>query len=367
MKTVIQKIHLWLGMITGPIVFIIALTGCIYTFQEEIQDATQPYRFVQQQTKPFVPPSELRDRVQSVFPDKHLHALMYHTPERAAKAIFFKPYDYYFLVYMDPYSGKILHVHDVTNSFFGFILDGHFYLWLPENIGQWVVSSATLLFLCLLISGLYLWWPRNKNNRKPKFTIKWQARWRRKNYDLHSVLGMYTALFAFVLLLTGLMWGFDWVRNGVYKTISGGASYQEYVEPSSQIPQIHQAFTLEPLDSVYKIMRRDYPKAAWIELHLPESTTGSIAANANPDATTYWKIDYRYFDQYSLTEKSVDHHWGRLHEASNADKLMRMQYDIHVGAIAGIPGKILAFLVSLIIATMPISGFLIWYGRKYKK
>ena len=44
-----------------------------------------------------------------------------------------------------------------------------------------------------------------------------------------------------------------------------------------------------------------------------------------------------------------------------------MNYDIHVGAIGGILGKIIAFIASLVIASLPLTGFLIWWGRKKKK
>ncbi|MDX5478837.1 MAG: PepSY domain-containing protein, partial [Cyclobacteriaceae bacterium] len=102
-------------------------------------------------------------------------------------------------------------------------------------------------------------------------------------------------------------------------------------------------------------------------VHPADYEHGSIAANANPDADTYWRIDYRYFDQYTLAELPVDHIWNRFHEASVGEKLQRMNYDIHVGAIAGLPGKFLAFCLSAIIASLPITGFLIWRGRKKKR
>src|SRR5690606_3566510 len=41
--------------------------------------------------------------------------------------------------------------------------------------------------------------------------------------------------------------------------------------------------------------------------------------------------------------------------------------NIHIGAILGLPGKILAFIVSLIAASLPITGLYIWLGRKKKK
>jgi len=44
-----------------------------------------------------------------------------------------------------------------------------------------------------------------------------------------------------------------------------------------------------------------------------------------------------------------------------------MNYDIHVGAIAGMPGKIIAFLASLLSASLPVTGFIIWWDREKRK
>ena len=60
-KKLIGKIHLWLGLSSGIIVFIIAVTGCLYAFQEEIQNITEEYRFVEKQNEPFLPPSQLEE------------------------------------------------------------------------------------------------------------------------------------------------------------------------------------------------------------------------------------------------------------------------------------------------------------------
>lgn len=67
-----------------------------------------------------------------------------------------------------------------------------------------------------------------------------------------------------------------------------------------------------------------------------------------------------------LKELSVNRLWDRFNKASNGDKLMRMNYDIHTGAILGLFGKIIAFTVSLTIATMPITGYIMWH-QKHKR
>jgi uncharacterized iron-regulated membrane protein len=81
----------------------------------------------------------------------------------------------------------------------------------------------------------------------------------------------------------------------------------------------------------------------------------------------YYNIDYRFYDQYTLKELSTPSLYGAYKDAVFADKVIRMNYDIHVGSIGGLPGKIIAFLASLVTASLPVTGFLMWWGRRKKK
>lgn len=360
------KVHLWLGLSSGVVVFIVAVTGCIYAFQMEISDMTQPFRFVEPTNAAVLPPSTLKDVAIKELPGKHIHAVLYAGEGKAAQVIFynFDP-EYYYIAYLNPYTAEILKIKDMEKDFFHFILDGHFYLWMPPEIGQPVVASFTLVFVAMLISGLILWWPKNKKAAKQRFSIKWSARWRRKNYDLHNVLGFYSLGIALVLALTGLVWGFQWFANSAH-AVAGGEKSLWYEEPASDTVNYQLAST-PAIDRVWDLMRKEHASAKVIEVHIPETKSSPVAANSNPDDGTYWQIDYRYFDQYTLKELDVKHIYGRYANANGADKLLRMNYDIHTGAVIGLPGKILAFFASLIVATLPITGFVIWVGRRKKE
>lgn len=365
-KKVVGKIHLWLGFTSGLLVFIIAITGCIYAFQKEIQDMTQPFRFVEAQPRPFLPPSILKAAADAKLPSKHVHGVQYYGPDRAVEVIYYNiDPEYFYLVYVNPYTAEVLKVKDMSADFFNFILKGHFYLWLPPEIGQPVVATATLVFVVMLVSGIVLWWPRRKKDAKQRFRIKWKARWRRVNYDLHNVLGFYAWSIALIFALTGLVWGFQWFADGLY-AVAGGEKSLEYTEPLSDTTRIYSG-EQPAIDAVFAEMQRLYPTAEAIEVHIPESTVSPVGASANPDAGTYWKMDYRYFDQYTLAELPVDHIYGRFSENKAADKLIRMNYDIHTGAVLGLPGKILAFFASLICASLPVTGVYIWWGRRKKE
>jgi uncharacterized iron-regulated membrane protein len=363
-KKAIGKIHLWLGLTSGLVVFIVAITGCLYAFQEELQELTQSYRHVDKQDLPLLPPSELEAIALKELPGKKLHSAIYQKGGDRAAIVTFYDFDplYYYLVYINPYDGQLLKVKNMERDFFYQVLQGHFYLWLPAKIGQPVVATSTLVFVVMLISGLVLWWPR-KNKTKQRFTIKWNAKWRRKNYDLHNVLGFYTTWIALILALTGLVWGFEWFANSVYK-LAGGDKIL-YEEQASF--KLSDNIVEKPLDKLWIKLKNENPTVDILEVHFATSDTTSLAVTINPDRKTYWKADYRFFDQYTLEEIPSKQIYGKFSEASAADKLIRLNYDIHTGAILGLPGKILAFFASLICASLPVTGFYIWYGRKYKK
>jgi uncharacterized iron-regulated membrane protein len=294
---------------------------------------------------------------------------MYPGKEFAAKAIFYKhDGDYYDIIYINPYDGKVLKVRDEARDFFRIVLMGHYYLFLPPNIGQPLVAYTTLLFFIIVISGLIIWIPKQWRVLKQRLTIKWNAKWRRLNYDLHQVVGIYTFLFSLVFIVTGLMWGLQWFREGVYNGLSE-KKYVEYYEPQSIVPASRLVSRLslqEKIDFLWNKLRSTYPSIGSLEMHFPEDSTHSISVNFNPDISTLWKIDYLYFNQYTLEPIEVDHPWGKIANASKVDLIYRMNYDIHVGAIGGLTGKVIAFVISLLIASLPITGSLLWIGKKYK-
>jgi uncharacterized iron-regulated membrane protein len=340
----------------------------LYAFQQEIINITEDFRYVKEQQLPFLPPSTIAAIAQKQLPSKTIHAIKYNTKSEAAEAIFFhyQP-TYYYISYINPYTGKVLKTVDGESGFFHFILDGHFYLWLPDQIGQVVVASATLIFVFLLISGFILWYPKNKNARKQRFSFKWKKnmKWKRKNYDLHNVTGFYVLLIAFVFSITGLVWGFQWFAKSYYFLLGGSKSI-DYIEPQSLQTKSVTSRPASVIDAVWHKMLVLYPQAESIEVHPPEGPASAIEANANSDNSLYSTIDYRYFDQYSLKEIDAVSIYGKINDNTIADTVYKMNYEIHTGGILGLAGKIFAFLISLLIASLPVTGTIIYFGRRKK-
>ena len=76
---------------------------------------------------------------------------------------------------------------------------------LNTEWGTYVCGIPTLIFLFMLISGIILWWPKNKKARKQRLSFDWKKvkSWKRKNYDVHNVLGFYASLFLLLIAFSG--------------------------------------------------------------------------------------------------------------------------------------------------------------------
>lgn len=364
-KKIIRNIHLWFGLSSGLIVVFLGLTGCILAFEVEIRNWTEDFRKVIPENRSFLPPSQLK-----TIANKHLTSGMalgieYPGKDKAAIAPYYDSL-HYELLFLNPYTGEVLQHKNMKKDFFRIVIDGHFYLWLPPHIGQPIVATATLMFVILMISGLILWWPKSKVGLKQRFSIKWNAKWRRVNYDLHNVLGFYMTWVAIFIAISGLAFGFEWVAKSIYFLSSGGEQMAPHEHPHSDSTQpLQHASMADYLWQQHLPQVKAHESMAVYFAHTKEDPL-EVVVNHQPG--TYYNSDFYHYDQYSGKElEATGSYAGKFATAKLADKIVRMNYDIHVGAVLGLPGKIMAFLASLLAASLPITGFIIWWGRRKKK
>ncbi|RYY21524.1 MAG: PepSY domain-containing protein [Chitinophagaceae bacterium] len=362
-KKVVLLAHLWLGLSSGLIVVFLGITGCILAFEQEIRGVTEPYARTEARDKPYLPPTVLKLAAEKHLEGKRVNGVEYPGKGKSAVASYYDE-DNYKLVYLNPYTAETLKVKNMNRDFFRVVLNGHFYLWLPAEIGQPIVASATLIFLVMLITGLILWWPKNKAARKQRFSVKWNAKWRRVNYDLHNVLGFYMTWVAIFIAVTGLVWGFQWFARSLYWVSSGGKTMVEHVHPVSDTTK---AAGMNVADLVWSEHKSDIKDGESLGIYFPVTNTDPVEVSHNHRPGTYYKSDYYHYDQYTARElPATGSYAGKFSDAAVADKIVRMNYDIHVGAVLGLPGKIMAFCASLIAASLPVTGFYIWWGRRRK-
>lgn len=365
-KKIIRQIHLWLGFASGLVVFIVAITGAIYTFESEISDLVYPYRKVEiQHSKPIISIAEIKEKVKPHL--KKIYAIYFLGKDRSIQVRESHKIDGKLInnyVYLNPYTGEVLNVKINDPTFFDVVVELHTSLLLGE-IGTEIVRYATLIFFILIISGIYLWWPQKKQNLKQRLKFDWKGttKWKRKNFDLHSVLGFYASWIIIFVTITGLAWSFEWVDKTIYAIATFGKPFKNYTVVNSVSNPYHKPKSeIDDLILNYSLANYDKPIAQW-SYFPPQTNTEAIRVFINPEARTWYKAAYFYFNQYTgelLASESPE-------KFNNGETIRNMYYDIHIGKILGLPGQLLVFFACLVVASLPITGFFIWYGRRKKQ
>lgn len=372
-KRICLRLHLWLGLLSGFFVMIICLTGGLYAFKDEIEDVLQPWKFVNIEKKTFLLPNELIAIADKASGESCPLAITYGEMFDAVKVDYQNSQGDFKSVYLNPYRGDVVKVtthHKNDFNFFQFIMKGHLSLWLPRKIGSPLVSYSVLIFFLVLLTGVIVWLPRkwNRPSLKNRLTLKKPFKVSRLVWDLHNVIGFYALLPLFVLCLTGMIFGLGWFSRSVYGLVSGGKSMQQYELPLSDTLHVDTTKTAS-LDKLYTLVRREDPKAKNYYFTIPETSTDVYRVSVVHERGSYYRTDNLYFDRYTLAPlEGKGPYAGKYRQATAADRLMRMNLDIHDGRMWGICGKMVMCLASLVGASLPVTGYLLWRkkNRKYK-
>ena len=354
-------LHKWLGLFTGIIIFIVAITGAIFCFQDEIKDSIFEYRKVEIEQSSFKKPSEIISIIQEENPTHQVLRVMYMAKNRSTVAMTMDDKKESYFVYLNPYSGKILHQENMKSDFFLVIQYIHMNLLLGE-IGKNIIGYSTVIFILILISGVVIWWPKKRKQIKSAVKIKWNSNWKRRNYDLHNVLGFYACSIAFIAALSGIAFSFKPVRSSYTSIVNLGKTYEKEEKGYVYQPKEMLKNDFSIVDKAYTYSLKNSPEATmhWIYLPVPEK---------NPLAIRAYHKDLKYYavDEYQFNSDQFEVSSLMNKDLSNGKKVANAMYDIHTGQILGSFGKILAFSSSIIVASLPITGFIIWRNKKRKK
>ncbi len=367
--------HLWIGMLSGLIVVVVCLTGAIWALKihnwidtDEVAETE-----IRETDKPLLKPSQIIAVTQDELSTTPTYITYTKNGPASIGSYSRKSRE---SILLNPYTGEVLSSNkpgkEEAFDFWLFIRRGHRFLWLPTEVGRPVVNYGTLCFVGVLITGLVFWFPKSRKEIRRKLWFRWGTRtnsWR-KIFDLHTVLGLYTSLFLIAISLTGMVWGIEWWSKGVYKITTGGRKLPKRDMLCSDTLFTNAAHTPEQaVDFLFEKARRENPNAYSIHIGLPDTLDKASVINVTvaPEKGVYYNSDRYSFDRYSLKEiPSKSPYSGTYADASWADKLRRMNYEIHIGSIWGTPGKILMFFAALFGASLPLTGFYLFFKKRHK-
>lgn len=402
MRKLFAKLHLWLSIPCGLVLTVICLTGTSLVFEREITQGLQPelYRVVPPaaDARP-LPPSELVARVLRQTGDTLRIASVEWSgdPQRTCMVTFRETGRRTLSV--DPYTGE---VNGWTRSYGFFRTMRQLHRWLLDppaskgemSVGKAVVGWSTLLMVVILVSGLVIWFPRNRAAWKHRLRVSTRKGWRRFWYDSHVALGFYATLLLLVMALTGLTWSFGWYRTAAYGLIGGGrpatavagaggtaapasshATKGEGAKTASEAVQRQAERTnvtaalpgengntdaaLDPQawDRVMEQLQERYPVYRTMTL-----SDGEVQVAPRPHSYMR-RVDRVVFDPASGAIRSL----VRADEQPRDQQLRGWFYALHTGTWGGLTVKILWSLAALIGGTLPLTGYYLWLRRRRRR
>lgn len=365
--------HFYAGMIVAPIILLASVTGGLYVFIEELRPLMYPTLFQAKSTVaggPMLSHAELAAAVEKNVPKAKVTGV---TPpaeetQNARVEIMGKP-----TAMVDPRTGEVAGFYDEKNSFFGIVLGLHRRL-LLDTPGRITVETAVSWGVILLITGVYLWWPRKTGRAQSPGAGVWYPRLRAPLTvvlrDLHTVVGFYGVATAAIVLITGLFFT-QFFGNG-YKLLQNNLGHTPPSAAKAPTSSAKNGRTPISLDDAKRIAEPLLPGSAPLRINVPkeeqaakdgkEAKPAEAFSIARADSTSPTLRRTVFIDQYS-GQVLDSYGWDDL---STLHKIRFSIYPIHVGSIYGLTTKILALLTCMALVLLAITGVWMWWRRRPK-
>lgn len=374
--------HLWLGLLSTLVVFIVCLTGSIYSFRGLVNDFNNRHLL-----NASVPKNSSRlhiEEIESIFDDRNTTIRSIVIPESKKKNLVISYTDKDSQSggtgYFNPYTGEeiIGTYNSSAEPFFQTILGLHRNLLLGQT-GKQIVGASVLVFVFLLISGMVLWWPKSWKWRtlKTSLLVKWKTSSYQLFYGMHKVFGLYAFLLLLFISITGLYITYPWMKNAVLVTLGGESILTKETVEEDGVSDSFASLLAEMLQKEEEKADTTHtavmPLAAVQSLanqYLPYSATTTIVM---PDASnprykirkinTHNFIGAEVIDEVEFDRKGEMRSLEIFKEKPLHRQFMDISLALHTGEIIGLPGLMLFSLIALLGCSLPITGFILWWKK----
>ncbi|HEU0174269.1 MAG TPA: PepSY-associated TM helix domain-containing protein [Blastocatellia bacterium] len=271
-------------------------------------------------------------------------------------------------IFIDPYTGVVLgEGSDRVRDFFHLMTDWHRWLGASgasRNAARAITGASNLGFLFIVSSGIFLWWPRNRN--WPQFkNILWFKRGlpgKARDFNWHNVIGVWSFTPLFIVVLSSVVISYQWAGNLVYRVVGEN--------PPARAPQPGQPLgnagpqrgvagrrsPAPPLDNLDGLWARAAQQVSgWRSL--------SLRMGASSDSPLTFTIDQGDGGQpHKRAQLTLDRktgevtRWEPFSSYTTGRKLRAFLRFAHTGEVAGVVGQTIAGLASL------GGAFLVWTG-----
>ncbi|MFW0780604.1 PepSY-associated TM helix domain-containing protein [Rossellomorea marisflavi] len=376
----IWRWHFYAGLIFAPFLFILAVTGSIYLFKPQIEGVLYNQYYDVQPQGDKIAPAEQIEEVKKLHPDATVTSYRPGESADCSSEVGISTEEGSSTVFIDPYTGKSLGELKADDRIMNKIEEIHGEL-MAGTLGDRIVELAACWAVVLIVTGLFLWFPRKKDKLSgvlfPRFN-KGKKIFRR---DLHAVPAFWITAGMLFLILTGLPWSGFWGTNFQNAVTNSGAGYPPSIW-TGNAPQ-SEVKTKEIAEVPWGAENLDVPKSALegytplsindvvdiansqdidpsYTIYIPQDPTGVYTLSAFP-ARAQDELTI-HIDQYSgaiLADYRYDHY-------GPVGKAVALGITLHKGTQFGIFNQILSLLICLGIILVVVSGFYLWLKRKPK-
>jgi uncharacterized iron-regulated membrane protein len=288
-------------------------------------------------------------------------------------------------VYVHPQTLQILKVINEDQRPMRIIFRMHGEL-LAGDWGSRLVELAASWGIVMIISGLYLWWPRQSEKLAGVLWIRIRKGPRIFWRDLHAVTGIWVSAFALFLLLTGLPWAKSWgayfkqirsltgtavVRQDWTTGRSSELAEREAMNANSMAAQAmehadHMGHTMSPMTwaHAYEPLNTIVPVAAQLHLADPVQIMPAMSMNGP------WTVKSEAQNRPLRTTISVDSKTGTIlsredfHQRHIIDRVLAVGIAAHEGQLFGLANQLLSFATAMGLVLLSVSALMLWWRRR---
>jgi uncharacterized iron-regulated membrane protein len=223
-RSVLFWIHLVVGLSLGVVILLMSVTGVLLTYQRQIQwwadtrglEASPPYEGAAP-----LPAEDLLARVE-VETGEAASEITWRADPEAPVALSFGRLR---TAYISAYTGEVLgEGSERSRRVFRAITEWHRWLGMSGEdraVGRAATGAANLGFLFLVLSGLYLWWPRNWRRKAVRNVTVFRRGLSAKarDFNWHNVIGFWSALPLAIVVASGVLISYSWANDFMHRMV----------------------------------------------------------------------------------------------------------------------------------------------------
>lgn len=371
LRPVLVLWHRWFGLLAGAWLFVLAATGSVLVFYEEIDRASNPDLWRVEAAGERRPAGELVAAAEASrpgsygsyvkFPAEATEPLVVFLSPRAGSGAPLEPIEPGLHVFVDPYTAEVLG----ERVFGAFRIDrrhlAHFLyqLHMDLHLGRYATMALGLLALLWVLDHLIAAWlsfPKLRRWRE-SFRVRRGARGAGLVYGLHRASGLWLLPITLMLAISGVY--FDWYPQFVDAVDSVSPVTRRYYETA---PVLDEPL-FEPAVSLDRAITTARERAGGAAVD---------GASIFPGQGLYWLqlFDPRDLDSHGGRWIYVDMESGAVRsdrhaaEGSLGDRVIAWQYPLHSGKAFGWPGRIAIFLSGIAVCGLTATGFVLWAKKR---